>query len=209
MTEAKSEKKWSILEMSIRISLICLFAVVFFTAAAQVQPSKKVLITYYSQTSSTKEMAMEVARGVKTVKNVECMLKSIEETKTADLLMADAIILGSPVHNANPSPEILDFIRKWPFENQPLKDKLGAVFVTAGGISAGEELVQVNLLHAMMVYGMVVMGGEEWNASFGASAVTNEAPFDTRVSKKIDPLFLKKGFGLGKRVGEWVIRIKK
>jgi len=54
-----------------------------------------------------------------------------------------------------------------------------------------------------------VMGGEEWNASFGASAVTNEAPFDTRVSKKIDPLFLKKGFGLGKRVGEWVIRIKK
>jgi NAD(P)H dehydrogenase (quinone) len=195
--------------MSIRISLICLLEVVFFTATAQVQPLKKVLITYYSQTSSTKEMAIEVARGVKSVKNVECILKSIEETKSDDLLLADAIILGSPVHNANPSPEVLNFIRRWPFENQPLKDKLGAVFVTAGGISAGEELVQVNLLHAMMVFGMVVMGGEDWTSSFGASAVTHEAPFDARVSKKTDPLFLKKGFGLGKRIGEWVTRIQK
>jgi len=153
-------------------------------------------------------MASEVVKGVRSIKNVECILKSIEETTTEDLLMADAIILGSPVYNANAAPEVLDFIRKWPFQNQPLKDKLGAVFVSSGGISAGEELVQVNLLHAMMVFGMVVMGGEEWNAAFGASAITEEPPFDMKKSEKIDPRFLKKGYGLGKRIAGWVVKIK-
>jgi len=153
-------------------------------------------------------MADAVAKGVESSKNVQLILKTIEQTSSEDLLQADAIILGSPVYNANAAPEVLNFIRTWPFENKALKDKLGAVFVTAGGISAGEELVQVNLLHAMMIFGMVVMGGDEWTAAFGASAITHEPPFDIDTNKKMDPVFQNKGFALGKRVGEWVKRIK-
>ena len=53
-----------------------------------------------------------------------------------------------------------------------MRDKVGAAFVTAGGISAGEEAVQLAILRAMLVYNMIVVGGADWTAAFGASAVT-------------------------------------
>ena len=182
--------------------------ITLLSTSAIAQSHKKVLITYFSKNSATKILAEAVAKGVQSINDVQLDIKPIEQTTKEDLLSADAIILGSPVYNANPAPEVLDFIRSWPFENKSLKDKLGAVFVSSGGMSAGEELVQVSLLHAMMIYGMVVMGGDEWTAAFGASAITHEPPFETDKMKKIDPIFLNKGFGLGKRVGEWVKRIK-
>ena len=188
--------------------IFTLFISLSVVSSTFAQRQKTVLITYYSKTSSTKAMAEEVAKGAGTVSEVKVVLKNIDATSMQDLLEADAIILGSPVYNANVAPEVLEFIRKWPFENQAMKDKLGAVFVSAGGMSSGEELVQANLLHAMMIFGMVVMGGEEWTAAFGASAVTHESPFDINQQKKIDPVFLKKGYGLGKRVAEWTKKIK-
>ena len=125
------------------------------------------------------------------------VVKSIDQTTTKDLLEADAIIIGSPVYNANLAPEVVQFMSTWPFEGNPLKDKIGAAFVTAGGISAGEELAQVNLLHSMLIFGMIVVGGDNWTSAFGASAITNESIFKT---DKLDKLFLQKGFSLGSRV---------
>jgi NAD(P)H dehydrogenase (quinone) len=191
---------------NLKAIIVCVF--LSFVTSIQAQKNKKVLVTYYSKNNSTRLMADAVARGVESCKDIQLIFKSIEQTSQEDLLQADAILLGSPVYNANAAPEVLEFIRRWPFENKALKDKLGAVFVTAGGISAGEELVQVNLLHAMMIYGMVVMGGDEWTAAFGASAITHESPFDIDATKKIDTIFLNKGVALGKRVAEWVKRIK-
>jgi NAD(P)H dehydrogenase (quinone) len=93
----------------------------------------------------------------------------------------------------------------WPFEGNPLKDKIGAAFVTAGGISAGEELAQVNILQSMLVFGMVVVGGDDWTSAFGASAITNEGVFKT---ENLDKLFLQKGFSLGKRVAKIAKKMK-
>jgi multimeric flavodoxin WrbA len=50
-------------------------------------------------------------------------------------------------------------MNRWPFEGTPLKDKIGAAFVSAGGISAGEELTQLSILHSMLIFGMIVVGG--------------------------------------------------
>jgi len=166
------------------------------------QINHQILITYFSRTNNTKILAEAVSRGVRSVKGVSLMIKSIAETTEQDLINSDAIILGSPVYNANPAPEVLAFIEKWPFKNAPLLNKIGAVFVTGGGISAGEELAQVNLLHSMMIFGMVVMGGGKWDSAFGASAITGEEPFTGPIKEQ----FLKKGEGLGKRVAEAVLR---
>jgi len=163
---------------------------------AQVK-TKNVLITYYSKTAHTQALAEEVAKGALTIPGVQVVLKSIAQTSTKDLLDADAIIIGSPVYNANIAPEVVQFMSAWPFEGNPLKDKIGAAFVTAGGISAGEELAHVNLLHSMLIFGMIVVGGDHWTSAFGASAITNEGVFKT---EKLDSLFLQKGFTLGKRV---------
>ena len=159
--------------------------------------TKNVLITYYSKTAHTQTLAEEVAKGAQSIAGVQVVLKSIDQTTTKDLLEADAIIIGSPVYNANLAPEVVQFMSAWPFEGNPLKDKIGAAFVTAGGISAGEELAQVNILHSMLIFGMIVVGGDNWTSAFGASAITNEGVFKT---EKLDKLFLQKGFTLGKRV---------
>ena len=167
--------------------------------------TKNVLITYYSKTAHTQTLAEEVAKGAQSIPGVQVVLKSIDQTTTKDLLEADAIIIGSPVYNANLAPEVVQFMSTWPFEGNPLKDKIGAAFVTAGGISAGEELAQVNILHSMLIFGMIVVGGDNWTSAFGASAITNESIFKT---EKLDKLFLQKGFALGSRVATLAKKMK-
>ena len=177
-------------------------ALLLFSINTQAQ---NILITYYSKTAHTQSLAEEVAKGAQSIPGVQVILKRIDQTTTKDLLDADAIIVGSPVYNANLAPELVQFMSTWPFEGNPLKDKIGAAFVTAGGISAGEELAQVNILHSMLVFGMVVVGGDNWTSAFGASAITNEGVFKT---EKLDAIFLQKGFSLGKRVATIAKKMK-
>ncbi len=147
-------------------------------------------------------MAQSVSDGAQSVDGVAVLLRTTENVTQDELLRADAIIVGSPVYNANVTPEISSFIASWPFEDQPLKNKIGAAFVTAGGISAGEEIVQMNILQSMLIFGMIVVGGPDWTQPFGASAVTGEPPFRIDDNSKLNQLFLDKGYKLGERVAK-------
>lgn len=167
-----------------------------FSLVAHTQPT--VLISYYSKTGNTQQMAEAVARGASRVPGVVVKLKTLDETTTDDLLQAAAIIVGSPVYNANVAPQVQAFISNWPFEGAPLRNKLGAAFVTAGGISAGEENTLMNILQSMLIFGMVVTGGADWTAPFGASAIVGESPFEA--SQGIAEPFLRKAELLGERV---------
>ena len=187
-----------------------LFVFVFSLSLCQAQQQPTVLIAYYSVDGHTKLMAEAVANGARAVGKVNVKIMTVGEVKKEDLLNADAIIVGSPVHNANAAPEVVKFIAGWPFDGAPLFNKIGAAFVTAGGISAGEELTQMNILHSMLLFGMVVVGGGDWTSAFGASAITLEKPFgETQKGVVVADQFLKKAEGLGKRVAELVIRWKR
>jgi NAD(P)H dehydrogenase (quinone) len=186
------------------ILLSFLFLSLPFLGHGQGQPT--VLIAYFSQSGNTKTLAHAVEEGAKSVAGVRVVLLPIDQVSNKEVLEADAIVVGSPVYNANVAPEVQKFINSWPFEGRPLKNKLGAAFVTGGGISIGEELVQLNLLHSMLIQGMLVMGGEETEAAFGASAITGEVPFQTG---KVEEQFLVKARGLGKRVAEMALFLKK
>lgn len=180
-----------------------------FLNHTQLAPNANVLVVYYSVQGHTKTLAEAVTKGARSVVGVTVVLKTVVEATTPDVLAADAIIVGSPVYNANLAPEVQKFINSWPFEGAPLRDKIGAAFVTAGGFSAGEELVQTNILHAMLIFGMIVVGGPNWQQPFGASAIVGEKPFATeQQAGKVDELFLKKGEALGKRVAELARRFK-
>lgn len=184
-----------------RFSLLMLFLIgPVYCSFSQENPV--VLITYYSQSGNTEKLAQAVAEGARSIEKVEIRLLSIEQVKESDLLEASAIIVGSPVYNANVTPAVQEFINSWPFEGRPMRNKIGAAFSTGGGISIGEELVMLNILHSMLIYGMIVVGGEEAEAAFGASAVTGEKPFE---AEEMENLFLKKGFGLGSRVAKLVV----
>ncbi len=184
---------------------IILIVLSLFYAVSLAVAQKNVLIVYHSEAGSTERLAQAVAEGANSVEGVMVLLKSVSDVSEKDLINADAIIVGSPVYNANVSPQISAFIASWPFEGQPLKNKIGAAFVTAGGISAGEEIVQMNILQSMLVFGMIVVGGPDWTQPFGASAITGESPFESFHQQQPAELFLIKGRNLGKRVAEITI----
>src|SRR6056297_47061 len=184
--------------------LIISFLLIFTAQSAMAQ---KVLIVFHSETGNTEQMAQSVAEGARSVEGVEVVLLSVDDVTADQLIEADAIILGSPVYNAIVTPEISKFIASWPFEDQPLKDKIGAAFVTAGGISAGEEIVQMNILQSMLVFGMIVVGGPDWTQPFGASAVTGEVPFEVSKPGEISEQFKDKGFLLGERVAKVTLKM--
>ncbi|TVQ66309.1 MAG: flavodoxin family protein [Balneolaceae bacterium] len=166
-----------------------------------------VLIVYHSETGNTQQMAEAVAAGAAGADVEEVLLRTTETVTHQELIQADAIIVGSPVYNANVSPEISRFIASWPFEGEPLRDKIGAAFVTGGGISAGEELVQMSILQSMLVFGMIVAGGPDWTQPFGASAITSEAPFQAAAGSGLQDRFLAKGQALGERIALLAIRM--
>lgn len=169
----------------------------------------EILVVYYSVEGHTRAMAEAVARGAQSAPGARVKLVSVAEARIEDVLAAAAIIVGSPVYNAAVAPPIQDFINSWPFKGAPLRDKIGAAFVSAGGISAGEELTQLSILHSMLIFGMIVVGGPEWTQAFGASAVVEEPPFDTTSpTEPVAPTFLKKAEALGKRVAELATKMK-
>lgn len=185
--------------------LLCLWP-----SSLAAQERTTILISFYSQQGHTRAMAEAVERGARSAGAVTVKLLSVTETTQADLLAADAIIVGSPVQSGNASTEVVNFINHWPFQGAPLRDKIGAAFVTAGGISAGEELAQLSILHSMLIFGMIVVGGPDWTSAFGASAITGETPFEKPGSgTAIAPAFVKKGEALGKRVAELAMKWKR
>ena len=187
------------------------FTLLLFGILTVVQPicAQKILISYYSETGHTELLAKHIAEGAQAIELAEVRLLTTKKTSIDDLIWADAVIVGGPVHSGNIAAPVLEFIRTWPFEKKELKDKLGAAFVTAGGISAGEELALMNILHSMMVYNMIIVGGPTWDQPFGASAVTGEDPFVSDNDEVfIDDRFLKKGVALGERVAMIAGRLK-
>ena len=181
---------------------------VLFLAVVQVYPQVNILVAYYSKTGHTKTLAAAVAEGALLEGKTVVRLISVLDAAAEDVLCADAIIVGSPVYNANIAPAVMKFITSWPFEGQPLKNKIGAAFVTAGGISAGEELTQMNILQSMLIFGMIVVGGPDWKQPFGASAIVHEEPFNDYSEGELNPLFMQKGKQLGLRVAQVAFMIQ-
>lgn len=104
--------------------------------------SKKVLIVYYSKTGHTKKMAEAIARGGKKVKDIEVILKNVENASNKDLLEADAIVLGSPSYFRLPAWPIKKFIDESIEIYGRLRGKIGGVFSSAGGKKGAKICIQ-------------------------------------------------------------------
>ena len=162
-------------ELHMKNNFMVVVIVFLVNTSAVSQTKTVVLVAYYSERGHTKELAEAVSVGAGKESEVTVVLRSVKDATTKDILAADAIIVGSPVFNGAVAPQVQEFINSWPFKDAPLKDKIGGAFATGGGISAGEEFVQMNILRSMLVFGMIVAGGPDWTTAFGASAVTGEA----------------------------------
>ncbi|MBD3305912.1 flavodoxin family protein [candidate division KSB3 bacterium] len=118
----------------------------------------QVLILYYSRTGNTKRLAEEIARGVREVPDVECVLKKTAEVTKHDLLAAEAIIAGSPDYFGSMASELKEIFDRFVGIRQEMENKVGAAFSTGGDSSGGKETTLISILQAMLIYGMIIVG---------------------------------------------------
>ena len=136
--------------MNTRITLLFILSVASATVLPNAALAQKVLVVYYSVDGHTELMAKAVASGAEAVTGAEVRLRILEDASSEDLLWADAILVGSPVYASNIAAPVVEFLAAMPWGDQ-LKDKIGGAFVTAGGISAGEEFAQLAILRMMLI----------------------------------------------------------
>jgi len=158
----------------------------------------KVLIMYYSKSGNTKKLAEEIAKGVKLVKNVKCILKSTSKIKKEDFLTADAIIAGSPVYFGTMASELKQVFEKFVGLRKKMGNKIGAAFSTSGDESGGNETTIISIIQAMLIYGMIIVGDPlDANGHYGISCVGAPNKKTSENAKK-----------LGKRIAKLVKKLK-
>ena len=158
----------------------------------------QVLVLYYSRTGNTKLLAEEVVKGVKEVSGVECVLKNTSEVTKHDLLAADAIIAGSPNYFGGMASELKEVFDRFVGIRPDMENKVGAAFATGGDASGGKETTLLSILHAMLVYGMIIIGGPlDTNGHYGVACI-DEPDADAARNASL----------LGKRVAFLVKKVK-
>ena len=158
----------------------------------------QVLVTYFSRTGHTKELAEEVSRGVQEVDSVDCLLKPIAEVTKEDFLRSDGIIIGSPVYFGGMAGEMKAMLDSFVGARPRMADKVGAAFATSGDLSGGKETTLISLLQVLLIYGMIVVGDPmDATGHYGVSC-TGAPDAATKVN----------GAKLRKRVADLVKKLK-
>ena len=182
-------------------------AAVLCTAAASSRA--RILVVYYSQSNHTASLAQAVADGAAQhadIVDVRGPLSIDNATFADDVMWADAVIVGSPVHNANIAAKMKAWLDTWDYVHQDLHTKIGAPFVTGGHLYGGIETTLHALTAYFHIFAMRVVTAErDFQPHFplGVGATTGDPPFKNESAGKdgfVDPIFVDAGNRLGERV---------
>ncbi len=117
----------------------------------------KALVCYYSKTGNTEKMAEKIAAELKD-QGIETDLSRVEETSVDVLPEYDAIVLGSPVYYGSMAWPLKKFLDESVKFHRKLKGKVGAAFTSSMRVGGGNETALLDILHALLIHGMVVQG---------------------------------------------------
>jgi NAD(P)H dehydrogenase (quinone) len=117
----------------------------------------KILITYYSRSGNTKEMAQAVKSGVEQ-EEVECHIKPVNEVSAKELVDYEGIIIGSPTYYGDMASEIKKLLDESVSLHGQLSEKVGGAFSSSANIGGGNETTILSILKALLVHGMVIAG---------------------------------------------------
>jgi len=128
-----------------------------------------VLIVYYSRSGNTRKMAESIAAGMKKEK-VEADIRDVKDVNAADLLAADAIVVGSPTYYGSMAADIKRLFDESIRLHGKLDGKIGAAFASSAHIGGGNETTILDILHAMLIHGLIVQG--DWQGDhYGPVAI--------------------------------------
>ncbi len=151
------------------------------------KPAKKrVLVLFYSLGGKTGDLAREIARGAQEVENTQTEVKRVPElipqevfdnnpelkkrqeafakeyplATVDDLVSADAVAFGTPVHFGSFASQLKQFIDQLSpvYVKGQMVNKPAAVFCVSGTIHSGEELTLVSLMIPLINLGMIPVG---------------------------------------------------
>jgi NAD(P)H dehydrogenase (quinone) len=118
----------------------------------------QVLVMYFSKTGNTKQLADAIATGVQEINGVQCLVKSAHEITKEDFLRSQGIIAGSPVYFGTMAAELKHVFDKYVGIRKQMENKIGAAFATSADHSGGKETTITSIIHAFLIYGMIVVG---------------------------------------------------
>ncbi|MDI6855453.1 MAG: flavodoxin family protein [Candidatus Thermoplasmatota archaeon] len=123
----------------------------------------KALIVYHSRTGNTKKVADAVAEGLRN-KNLDVILKSVNEVRNQDFVDAKIIGLGSPTYFRTVSAELKKVIDDSIEVYGKLKGKKGFALATSGTKQDGEKclntLFEVLDCHGIKVIDKILVIGK-------------------------------------------------
>ena len=151
-----------------------------------------ILVCYVSDHGNTKKMAEALVSGAAGVHKTTVLLKEAPAVTADDLIGADAIVLGSPVHMGSmhwKMKKMIDEVCSRLWMPDALVGKVGAVFASGGGLGgAGEgvELAMLSMVNNLIELGMIFVplpkntlsyayGGLHWGP-YGRSGDHNGKP---------------------------------
>ena len=123
----------------------------------------KVLISFFSKSGNTKQMAEFVKEGLDSLGDVEVDLKKVQDTTIKDLRSADGIIIGSPTYFGVMAKEVKHLMDKSIQCYGKLVGKVGGAFTSSGMIGGGNETTIMSILQGLLIHGMIVQGVQEGN----------------------------------------------
>jgi NAD(P)H dehydrogenase (quinone) len=107
--------------------------------------TKRLLVTYYTGTGSTKRMAEEIGKGAERL-GVKVEVKRVEDCGLNDLAEADGIVIVSPTYFSNVAWQVKKLIdesitlyRK----NRQLRDKVSGCFTSSGTRRDGKDCIRM------------------------------------------------------------------
>lgn len=135
---------------------------------------KKILVAYYSRTGHTQDMADAIAKGAQLAgAQVEC--RPVSDVDVAQLVNYDAIVVGSPSYYGSMAGDVKKFLDATIALHGKLRGKVGGAFCSSARLSGGNETTLLSILHAMLVHGMIIVGG---TPAFPYGPVAIHAPSD-------------------------------
>jgi NAD(P)H dehydrogenase (quinone) len=117
----------------------------------------KGLVIYYSRTGNTKQMAEIIAKAMNDAElPTEC--KSVADVRLDELLLADAIVVGSPTYYGHMAAQVKQMFDDAVSKHGKLDSKVGAAFSSSVNIGGGNETTIMGIIEAMLISGLIVQG---------------------------------------------------
>jgi NAD(P)H dehydrogenase (quinone) len=116
-----------------------------------------ILVLYHSRTGNTEKMARAVAEAVKEM-GVDVSLARAAGFKAEMLKDFAGLAIGSPTYYGTMAWEVKKVFDDSVKLHGELEGRVGGAFTSSANLAGGNETTILEILHAMLVHGMVVQG---------------------------------------------------